>query len=124
MNADLEEGPGRKRAALDRRWWAETTRSWKWIAAECHLGIWTDVLKLLDQKKRPKVLMVRIVAHADIPAVKKNMTIWVTPLLSVNVTGQTFPGSRSKHLNTRCRLTFRGSRGGMYCWTWSTPTGQ
>jgi hypothetical protein len=51
MNADLEEGPGRKRAALDRRWWAETTRSGKGIAAEGQLGRWTHVAKLLGQKK-------------------------------------------------------------------------
>jgi hypothetical protein len=54
MNADLEEGPGRKRAALDRRWWAETTRSGKWIAAEWHLGSWAHVSKLLGQKKAEK----------------------------------------------------------------------
>jgi hypothetical protein len=36
--------------ALGRRWWAETTRSWKWMAAEWHLGSWTHVSKRLGQK--------------------------------------------------------------------------
>jgi hypothetical protein len=50
MNADMDEGPGRKRAALVRGLPAETTRSWKGMAAEWHLGRWTHVSKLLGQK--------------------------------------------------------------------------
>jgi len=39
-----------ERATLVRGLPAETTRSWKWIAAEWHLGSRTHVSKLLDQK--------------------------------------------------------------------------
>jgi len=51
MNADMDEGPGRKRAALVQGLPAETTRSWKWMAAEWHLGSWTHISKLSGQEK-------------------------------------------------------------------------
>jgi len=52
-------GPGKGTPV--RRLPAETTRSWKWIAAEWHWGRWTHVSKFLGRKK-PKVKIVRTLA--------------------------------------------------------------
>ena len=77
MNADMDEGPGRKRAALVRGLPAETTRAGKGMAAEGHLGRWTHVSKLSGQEK---VKIVTLALYVNI----KNRPLYDQPLIAAD----------------------------------------